>query len=41
VAELWRHHGEVHATYFGVMIWMLMQLELWLQWHIDQRGVAS
>jgi asparagine synthase (glutamine-hydrolysing) len=37
IAELWRHHAEVHASYFGVMIWMLVQLELWLQSHVDGR----
>jgi asparagine synthase (glutamine-hydrolysing) len=35
IAELWRHHAETHASYFGVMIWILIQLELWLQHHFD------
>jgi asparagine synthase (glutamine-hydrolysing) len=35
VTELWRHHRETHASYFGVMIWILTQLELWLQHHFD------
>jgi asparagine synthase (glutamine-hydrolysing) len=35
IAELWRHHAETHASYFGVMIWILTQLELWLQHHFD------
>jgi asparagine synthase (glutamine-hydrolysing) len=28
-------HTREHATYFGVMIWVLAQLELWLQHHVD------
>jgi asparagine synthase (glutamine-hydrolysing) len=35
IAELWQHHAEFHASYFGVMIWILVQLELWLQHHFD------
>jgi asparagine synthase (glutamine-hydrolysing) len=30
-------HSREHATYFGVMIWVLAQLELWLQHHSDNR----
>ena len=33
IEELLRHHAESHATYFGVMIWVIMTLELWLQAH--------
>lgn len=29
--HLWREHSTNHATYYGVMIWVLTQLELWLQ----------
>jgi asparagine synthase (glutamine-hydrolysing) len=32
---LWRHHADTHASYFGVMIWILTQLEFWLQYHFD------
>lgn len=28
---LWREHSSSHASYYGVMIWVLAQLELWLQ----------
>jgi asparagine synthase (glutamine-hydrolysing) len=28
-------HSREHATYFGVMIWVLAQLELWLRRHSD------
>lgn len=31
--ELWRSHRGEHASYYGVMIWVLVQLELWLQKH--------
>lgn len=31
--SLFRSHAEEHATYFGVMIWVIMVLELWLQAH--------
>jgi asparagine synthase (glutamine-hydrolysing) len=30
VAGLLRHHESSHATYYGVMIWVLMMLEQWL-----------
>ncbi|NMF96740.1 asparagine synthase-related protein [Aromatoleum toluolicum] len=29
--KLWREHSSGHASYYGVMIWVLTQLELWLQ----------
>ena len=29
--KLWREHSSGHASYYGVMIWVLVQLELWLQ----------
>lgn len=29
--RLWREHSTGHASYYGVMIWVLVQLELWLQ----------
>ncbi|NMG28299.1 asparagine synthetase B family protein [Aromatoleum evansii] len=28
--KLWQEHSAGHASYFGVMIWVLTQLELWL-----------
>lgn len=31
LAELRQQHATGHASYFGVMIWVLIQLELWLQ----------
>jgi len=31
-------HAREHATYFGVTIWVLAQLELWLQHHADDTG---
>lgn len=31
LARLRRDHATEHASYFGVMIWVLVQLELWLQ----------
>lgn len=30
VQKLWREHSTGHASYYGVMIWVLTQLELWL-----------
>jgi asparagine synthase (glutamine-hydrolysing) len=35
VDELWDLHQNVHAAYYGVMIWILMILEQWLQAHVD------
>jgi asparagine synthase (glutamine-hydrolysing) len=29
-------HRSGHAAYYGVMIWVLMMLEQWLQHHVDQ-----
>jgi len=37
VAGLLRHHESSHATYYGVMIWVLMMLEQWLA----ARGISS
>jgi asparagine synthase (glutamine-hydrolysing) len=31
LASLRQQHATSHASYFGVMIWVLVQLELWLQ----------
>ncbi len=31
LAMLRREHANTHATYYGVMIWVLVELELWLQ----------
>lgn len=31
LAHLRRQHANEHASYFGVMLWVLIQLELWLQ----------
>ncbi len=33
VDDLLRRHDSEHATYYGVMIWVLMMLELWLRAH--------
>jgi asparagine synthase (glutamine-hydrolysing) len=30
IAALLGHHETSHATYYGVMIWVLMMLEQWL-----------
>lgn len=37
--KLWREHASGHANYYGVMIWILIQLELWLQ--RNERPAAS
>ena len=29
-------HQTEHASYYGVMIWVIMMLEQWLQFHVDQ-----
>ena len=29
-------HQTEHAAYYGVMIWVIMMLEQWLQRHVDQ-----
>jgi asparagine synthase (glutamine-hydrolysing) len=31
LVQLWDAHRREHASYYGVMIWVLVQLELWLQ----------
>jgi len=31
LAYLRREHASGHASYYGVMIWVLVELELWLQ----------
>ncbi|MCK0509217.1 asparagine synthetase B family protein [Aromatoleum anaerobium] len=36
--RLWREHSSSHATYYGVMIWVLTQLELWLQQNDRAQG---
>ncbi|MCW8956250.1 MAG: hypothetical protein OQL09_05155 [Gammaproteobacteria bacterium] len=36
--ELVTLHETVHATYYGVMIWVLMMLEQWFQQHDDHNG---
>jgi asparagine synthase (glutamine-hydrolysing) len=36
--QLLDRHAHEHATYFGVTIWVLAQLELWLQHHVDGTG---
>jgi asparagine synthase (glutamine-hydrolysing) len=33
IDHLLRQHQTVHASYFGVMIWIIMMLETWLQHH--------
>jgi asparagine synthase (glutamine-hydrolysing) len=35
IKELWRQHAHTDANYFGVMLWILTQLELWLRHHVD------
>jgi asparagine synthase (glutamine-hydrolysing) len=35
IAELWRQHAHTDPNYFGVMLWILAQLELWLRHHVD------
>ena len=35
--QLWLDHQQAHATYYGVMIWVLMMLEQWL----DQNNNTS
>ncbi len=36
IDELVRLHETVHATYYGVMIWVLMMLEQWYRQHEDR-----
>lgn len=33
--RLWRDHSSGHSSYHGVMVWVLAQLELWLQRNVD------
>mgnify|MGYP001552987782 FL=1 len=33
IQELQRQHREVHPTYFGKMVWVILMLEQWLQAH--------
>jgi len=40
IDELMSSHLEHHASYYGVMVWVLMMLEQWHQQR-DARGVAS
>jgi asparagine synthase (glutamine-hydrolysing) len=35
LTRLWRDHQTSHASYYGVMLWVLTQLELWLVQHAD------
>ncbi len=35
ISELLYQHANVHPTYYGKMIWVLTQLELWLEHHAD------
>ncbi len=37
VRQLLERHRSEHASYYGVMIWVLMMLEQWLQAHPDAR----
>jgi len=30
IDRLWKQHGSGHASYYGVMIWVIMMLEQWL-----------
>jgi asparagine synthase (glutamine-hydrolysing) len=33
ILELQRQHKEIHPTYFGKMVWVILMLEQWLQAH--------
>ena len=33
ILELQRQHREIHPTYFGKMVWVILMLEQWLQAH--------
>lgn len=33
IVELQRQHREIHPTYFGKMVWVILMLEQWLQTH--------
>jgi asparagine synthase (glutamine-hydrolysing) len=33
ILELQRQHKEIHPTYFGKMVWVILMLEQWLQTH--------
>jgi asparagine synthase (glutamine-hydrolysing) len=37
VQHLLERHRSEHASYYGVMIWVLMMLEQWLQSHPQAR----
>lgn len=42
IAELQRLHMQQHASYYGVMLWVMSQLELWLQHtEVVRRDAAS
>jgi asparagine synthase (glutamine-hydrolysing) len=41
IDELTSVHVASHASYFGVMVWVLMMLEQWFQRHVDARGSLS
>ena len=38
IDELLLRHQNEHASYFGVMIWVLMMLEQWYRAHCDAKG---
>ncbi|MCC6610731.1 MAG: asparagine synthase [Burkholderiales bacterium] len=38
IDELTSRHLASHATYYGVMVWVLMMLEQWFEHHVDARG---
>jgi asparagine synthase (glutamine-hydrolysing) len=40
IDNLIRQHEQDHAVYFGVLIWVLMQLELWFELHVDRVPVS-
>ena len=41
IEELLRRHATEHATYYGVMIWVLMMLEQWLAEHADRAPAGA
>jgi len=40
IDNLIRRHRQDHAVYYGVLIWVLMQLELWFELHVDRVPVS-
>ena len=38
IDSLLNEHLEVHAGYYGTMVWVLIMLELWYQRHVSARN---